>query len=118
MSYAMSFLQHAAKERSQPKKIDDRPQTRTGWLPNFQVTSLCVEKNSGGCPQHNIGALGNRLADSRCSRGKDGGPTCEYQDFVIGFTSDEAAAPLARRPKSRTKVAAPSRRLALVQADP
>jgi hypothetical protein len=44
MSYAMSFLQHAAKERSRPKKIDDRSQTRTGWLSNFQVTSLCVGK--------------------------------------------------------------------------
>jgi hypothetical protein len=46
MSYAMSFLQHAAKERSRPKKIDDRPQTRTGWLSNFPVTSLCPEKYS------------------------------------------------------------------------
>jgi hypothetical protein len=47
MSYAMSFLQHAAKESNRPKKIDDRPQTRTGWLSNFRVTSLCPAKYSG-----------------------------------------------------------------------
>jgi hypothetical protein len=47
MSYVMSFLQPAAKQRSRPKKIDGRPQTRTGWLSNFQVTSLFPQKYSG-----------------------------------------------------------------------
>jgi hypothetical protein len=43
----MSFLQHAAKKRNRPKKIDNRPQTQMGWLSNFRVTSLWPAKYSG-----------------------------------------------------------------------